>query len=83
MVVDEDGPVNINLSGILGETLLLALDPLPKGKRFPGLEFYTSHSRYITWTVAQVQLRFTRPIIYRLASTLADHWSCGRDLAVS
>lgn len=47
VLLEDDEPVHINLGGILGETLLLELHPLSKGMRFPGLEFYTSRSRYI------------------------------------
>lgn len=52
--VDEDEPVNISLSGILGETLLLSLYPLPKGTHFPGLEFFTYYnSRSIIWMLSK------------------------------
>lgn len=51
--VDEDEPVNISLSGILGETLLLSLYPLPKERHFPGLEFFTYSSRSIIWILSK------------------------------
>jgi len=44
---DDDEVPCMALGGKLGETLSLELDPLPKGKSFQGLEFYTSHSRYM------------------------------------
>lgn len=83
IVVDEDKPVHINLSGILGQTLLLELYPLPKGKHFPGLEFYTHHGTYRTQASVQLYLRLTVPYGYRLASILANHRYRGRDLTVS
>ncbi|KAF4867856.1 hypothetical protein CGCSCA1_v013050 [Colletotrichum siamense] len=50
--VDEDEPVNISLSGILGETLLLSLYPLPKETHFPGLEFFTYYNSQATsWPI--------------------------------
>jgi hypothetical protein len=46
--IDEDEAVDISVNGRLGQTLLVELYPHREGERYPGLEFYSSHSRYTT-----------------------------------
>jgi hypothetical protein len=48
-IADEDEPMNMSLTGRLGQTLLLELYPRREWEEYPALEFYSLNGRYTTW----------------------------------